>query len=88
MEEESYTPVPDPSGALNPPGNRPPTTTATALLPNPDGPPHHRPHYPPASRWMRLLAGPLAVVNAVLDVTDAVVDRVAEAVGLRRESTP
>lgn len=85
--EESHTPVPDPSGALNPPGNRPPTTTATALLPNPDGPPHHRPHYP-TSTWRQLLAGPLAVVNAVLDVTDVVVDRVAEAVGLRPGPTP
>jgi hypothetical protein len=88
MEEESYTPVPDPSGALVPPGNRPPTTAATALLPNPDGPAYHRVQGDSTARWQRLLAGPLAVVNAVLDVTDVVVDRVAEAVGLRPGSTP
>jgi hypothetical protein len=85
--EESYTPVPDPSGALVPPGNRPPTTTATALLPNPEPGPRRLPPGEP-SRWQRLLTSTRALVNAVLDVTDDAVDRVAEAVGLRRGSAP
>ena len=84
--EESHTPVPDPSGALVPPGNRPPTTTATALLPNPESPRRLPPGEP--SRWQRLMTSTKALVNALLDVTDDAVDRVAEAVGLRRESAP
>lgn len=84
--EESRTPAPDPSGALVPPGNRPPTLTATALLPNPDSPRRLPPGEP--SRWRRLLTSTKALVNAVLDVTDGAVDRVAEVVGLRRERTP
>ncbi|GLC25415.1 hypothetical protein [Roseisolibacter agri] len=85
--EESLTPVPDPSGALVPPGNRPPTTTTTALLPSPEPGPRR---LPPAerSRWQRLLASTKALVNAVLDLTDDAVDRVAETVGLRRGPTP
>lgn len=84
--EESQTPLPDPSGALVPPGNRPPTLTATALLPNPESPRRLPPAEP--SRWRRLLTSTRALVNALLDVTDDAVDRVAEAVGLRRESSP
>ena len=83
---DEHTPIPDPSGALVPPGNRPPTLTATALLPNPETPRRLPPAEP--SRGQRLLDSTKALVNAVLDVTDDAVDRVAEAVGLRRGSAP
>jgi hypothetical protein len=80
--DESPLPVPDPSGALVPPGNRPPTTTATAMLPNPEPAPR-RPVRVEDAPWTRLLTGARALANAVLDATDEAVDRVAEAVGLR-----
>jgi hypothetical protein len=88
MQDESHTSTPDPSGALVPPDDASPATTTTALLPNPDGEAYHRVQVEPTSNWQQLLASSKALVNAVLDVTDVVVDRVAEAVGLRRESVP
>lgn len=80
--DESHTPHPQPSGALVPPGNRPPTALAT--LPGPE--PMRRPLVAPAAPtgWTRLVERSRALANAVLDVTDEVADRVADAIGMRR----
>lgn len=79
--DESRTPDPEPSVALVPPGRRPPMALATVPVPEP----MHRPLVVPAqpTGWTRLLEGSRALANAVLDATDEVVDRVAEAVGMR-----
>ena len=79
MDPDS-TPVPASPGALVPTASLPPATVA-GLLPAPQSGAGSR----PAGTWRRLLASTRALVDAVLDLTDDAVDRVAETVGLRPE---
>ena len=80
MEDDFFSPDPEPMGDLVPPPRKPPTAVAASPAPAPG-------EKPIAVRAWRRGGQPLSAVagfvNGVFDVLDAVGDTIAETVGLR-----
>jgi hypothetical protein len=81
-EQQEQPPATEPRGARMPPPRTPPTAVGVSTPPPPRPPVPAAPHFPhthPARRPLPFAEAFRSAVNGVLDVADALVERLEEA---------